>query len=360
MIPLTMAQMIFLNQFMIILATIGFGFSIANLLIGISHIKYLKEFSLSEIKAHKLFGRLEILIFYILTVLCIIFGILPRVLDPAKFGEFSIATIFWHTIVGGIIAFILVTIKFIYAKFKKDEIYKYGKYIGPMGFLGWSFSYFTSVIDFYFFVEPNMGILAPIIFPNIYVSVGFSILMGVVLFVVVKMRKYKTGGAISKSNLHGVAMILHGITFGYEGSTKELVGTPVLYKYVFPKTYQFLERFAEKVGIDLEELKKLNLNDAMEKAMKKFSEIGMAEKVKINWLSENEFTVESVNCSTAAVRSFMRPDELKNTICPWSIISATIVNKLTDRDLEISPSEYTEIGSKTKLNILEKNDNNTF
>jgi hypothetical protein len=350
-----MEQMIFLNQLMIILATVGFGFSFANELIGISHIKYLKEMSLGEIKAHKLFGRIEILIFYVLTALCIYFAVIPRLTDPARFGEFSLATIFWHTILGGIVAFILVTTKFIFARFKKDEIYIYGKYIGPLGFLGWAFAYFTSVIDFYFFVSPTMEIPAPFIFPNIYVSIGFSILLGFTLFIIVKMKKYKTGGSISKSNLHGVAMILHGITFGYEGSAKELVGTPVLYKYVYPKTYQFLERFAEKVGIDLQELKKLNLNEAMQVAMKKFAEIGMAENVKIEWLSENEFTVESINCSTSAVRSYMKPDELQNTICPWAILSATIVNKLTDKDLEISPSEYNEIGAKTKLKIVEKN-----
>jgi hypothetical protein len=157
-----------------------------------------------------------------------------------------------------------------------------------------------------------------------------------------------------KKSLHGVAMILHGISFGYEGSAKELVGAPVLYKYVFPKTYQFLERYAEKIGLNMEELKRKNLNEAMDMAMKKFAEIGMAEELVIDWISNNEFTIESINCSTAVVRSYMNPEELENSICPWAILAATIVNSLTGKDLEIGVSEFNKIGAKTKLRIVEK------
>ena len=80
----------------------------------------------------------------------------------------------------------------------------------------------------------------------------------------------------------------------------------------------------------------------------------MAEKLKIEWLSENEMTIESINCSTAAVRSYMKPQELTNSICPWGILFATIVNALTGKDIEISPSEFNEIGTKSKLKIIEK------
>jgi hypothetical protein len=155
-------------------------------------------------------------------------------------------------------------------------------------------------------------------------------------------------------NLHGVAMILHGIAFGYEGSAKELMGTPVLYKYVFPKTYEFLERYASKIGLEMDELKKLNLNDAMELAMRKFEDVGMAEKIKIKWISENELTVESVNCSTAVVRSYMKPEELTNSICPWGILAATIANVLTGKEIELNPSEFNAVGAQTTLKILEK------
>jgi hypothetical protein len=339
---------------MLYLSTIGFGFAIANAFIGISHIKDLNEMTLVEVKAHKRFGWTGAAAFYLLSGLCIYFAVIPR-LNPAGFGDFFKDTIFWHTFIGGVIAFILFSIKFYIARHKKDFIYKHGKIIGPIGFAGWGLGYFTSNIDFYFYVNPTGGLPTPLLMPNYLISLIYSLAMGLVLFTSVKALNYKSyGKTASGKNLHGVAMILHGITFGYEGSAKELIGTPVLYKYVFPKTYQFLERYAEKIGLELEELKKHNLNEAMNIAMKKFSDIGMAEKLKIDWSSSDEFTIESINCSTAVVRSYMESNELTNSICPWAILSATIVNALTGKDLEINPSEFNKIGAKTKMKIVEK------
>ncbi|MFX1311500.1 MAG: hypothetical protein ACFFHD_02665 [Promethearchaeota archaeon] len=351
---LTFDQMIFLNHLMIYLSTIGFGLALTNAFIGISHIRDLKEFTLLEIKAHKRFGWIAASIFYLLSVLCIYFAVIPR-LNPDDFNDFFITTIFWHTFLGGLIAFFLFTVKFVIARYKKDFIYNYGKIIGPIGFVGWALAYFTSNIDFYFYVNPSVGIPTPELIPNYSLSLIISIFIGICLFTIVKALKFRTyGEATKQSNLHGVAMILHGITFGYEGSAKELVGTPVLYKYVFPKTYEFLERYSKQIGLDLDELKKLNLNEALEIAMKKFTEIGMAEKLKVEWISENELTVESINCSTAIVRSYMEPGELKNSICPWGILTATIVNALTGKDIEITPSEFNVIGAKSKLKIVDK------
>jgi len=351
---LTFDQMIFLNHFMIYLSTVGFGLALANASIGISHIRNLKELTLLEVKAHKRFGWIAATFFYLLSALCIYFAVIPR-LNPDGFSDFFITTIFWHTFLGGIIAFFLFTIKFVIARYKKDFIYNYGKIIGPIGFAGWALAYFTSNIDFYFFVNPSVGIPTPELIPNYLLSLILSVLIGLILFAIVKALKFKSyGEATKQTNLHGVAMILHGITFGYEGSAKELVGTPVLYKYVFPKTYEFLERYSEQIGLDLDVLKKFNLNEALEIAMKKFTEIGLAEKLKVKWISENELTVESFNCSTATVRSYMEPEELKNSICPWGILTATIVNALTGKDIEISPSEFKMIGAKSKLKIVEK------
>lgn len=356
-LQLTLGQMIFLNHFMMYLSTVGFGLAIANAFIGISHIKDLNELTLLEIKAHKRFGWLAASIFYLLTVLCIYFAVIPR-LNPSGFSDLFIPTIFWHTFLGGIFAFIFFSIKFIIARFKKEFIYNYGKIIGPIGFIGWALAYFTSNIDFYFFVNPSVGLPTPYLMPNYLISIILSIFIGITLFTSVKAFKFRTYGKMEKRrDFHGVAMILHGIAFGYEGSAKELVGTPVLYKYVFPKTYQFLERYAKHIGLDLEELKKYNLNEAMEIAMKKFSEIGMAEKINIEWTADNELTIESINCSTSIVRSYMEPDELTNSICPWAILAATIVNALTGKDLEINPSEFNKIGAKSKLRIIEKKTN---
>jgi len=354
LLQLTFDQMVFLNHLMLYLSTIGFGLALANAFIGISNIKNLKELTLLEIKLHKRFGWIAATIFYLLSALCIYFAVIPR-LNPNDFDEFFIATIFWHTFLGGIIAFILFTIKFYIARYNKDFIYENGKIIGPIGFSGWALGYFTSNIDFYFFVNPEGGLPTPLLIPNYLISLIYSMAIGLILFTAVKALQFRSYGTTEKRrDLHGVAMILHGITFGYEGSAKELVGTPVLYKYVFPSTYEFLKRYALQIGLDLEELKRYNLNEAMEIAMKKFSEIGMAEKINIEWLSEHDLTVESINCSTSIVRSYMKPDELKNSICPWGILAATIVNALTGKNIELSPSEFNTIGAKTKLTIIEE------
>lgn len=352
---MTFEMMVFLNHLMLYLSTFGFAFAIHNAFIGLSSIKDLKMLTLIEVKAHKFVGHIGAGIFYILAAMCIYFSVLPRIYEN-EIEDFFYPTILWHTFVGGLIAFIMFSIKFSIARYKKDFIYKYGKIVGPVfGFGAYGLAYFTSNIDFFFWVNLEVGIPVPLLMPNYLISLILSILLGLILFTSVKAFKFKTYGKTeSKNKLHGVAMILHGITFGYEGSAKDLVGTPVLYKYVFPKTYQFLERYAPQIGLDLNEMKKHNMNDAMEIAMKKFAEIGMAEKIKIEWISNNEFTIESINCSTAVVRSYMASSELVNSICPWAILAATIANAITGKDIEISPSEFNEIGAKSKLTLVEK------
>jgi hypothetical protein len=107
-------------------------------------------------------------------------------------------------------------------------------------------------------------------------------------------------------------------------------------------------------GFDMKKLEKMSLSDSMEAFMKMASNIGMAEKIKIKWESEDTFSVESVNCSTAAVRSVMSRDELTNAICPWAIFAAAIANKVTGKELRLQPSEFNEIGAVTKLTIVER------
>ena len=340
-------------QTMIIQTIVGYSFVLANLFIGLYNIKNLNEMKgdLTFVKAHKWFGRVEITMFYAIACQCMFTFVMRVITNDPRLWALSMA---WgHTWIGGFIATVIVTIKLIFARFKKDQIYKYGHILGPIGVLGWSISHWTSIINFYYVVLPSWSL------PFYFVPLSFiwasiiPFLIGIALFLAVLMKRRESGGD-RRAYLHGVAMILHGISFGYEGSARELVGAPVLYKYVYPKTYAFLERFAENIGLDMKELKTLNLNDAMEKVMKKFSEIGMAEKIKLKWVSNNEVIVESVNCSTSVVRSFMKPEELENAICPWAIMSATIVNNLTGKELEISASEFNEIGAKTKLKILDK------
>jgi len=53
----------------------------------------------------------------------------------------------------------------------------------------------------------------------------------------------------------------------------------------------------------------------------------------------------------------MKPTELTNSICPWGILAATIVNALTGKNIEIEPSQFNEIGAKSKLKIVAEEKN---
>jgi hypothetical protein len=106
-------------------------------------------------------------------------------------------------------------------------------------------------------------------------------------------------------------------------------------------------------GFDMSQFEKLSLPDAMKEFIKMAEKIGMAEKIKVDWESEKSFIIESVNCSTSQVRSVMTKEELTNAICPWAIIIASIVNRITGKELKMEPSEFNEIGAKTKLTLVD-------
>ncbi|MFX1464505.1 MAG: hypothetical protein ACFFBF_15895 [Promethearchaeota archaeon] len=240
-----------LIEFMVFMSLIGYCFVIANSLIGLSNIRDLNNMKgdIPLIKFHKWYGRIEIIIFYVAMILCLI--MLDSYIKSNNPYLFTPSGLWAHTWIGGFGALVLITIKIIIAKFKKDEIYKYGHIIGPLGVIGWSMSYWTSIYNYYdakIYIYPiTLGLV-----PDSFLWTALiPFLGGTCLFLISLFRRTIFGRPEKMRNLHGVSMILHGITFGYEGSAKELVGTPVLYKYVFPKTYEFLERYAEKIGLNL-------------------------------------------------------------------------------------------------------------
>ncbi len=340
------------TDLLILQTIIGYCFVVANDCIGIYNIRDLNNMKgdLVFVRAHKIIGWVETTFFYVIAIQCVIMAFqmwMPSYLDLTD-------TPAWHVMIGGIAGGVLFTFKFIIARFFKDTIYKIGWLIGPIGFIGWSLAHFTSLVNYYFHVVHLPGYtITPIIPQSFIFAVILPIPVGFAIFFGVLAKRGKILGE-SKWSVHQIAFILHGITFGYEGAAKELLGTPALFKYVIPKSYKFLEKMMEDVlGFNLEELQKMNVNQALDVFMKKSAEIGMAEKIKIKWLSDKEFTVESINCSTAKVRSVMKPDELENAICPWAIMAAAIVNNSINKDLEIAASEFNEIGAITKLTIKE-------
>jgi hypothetical protein len=343
-------------ELMIIQTIIGYSFAIANVFIGIYNIRDLNlmKGDLAFVRFHKRFGWVEISIFYALFGQCMymLYGHVTKA-DPLLLQFSGVGT---HTWIGGMIAVILVSFKFIVARFKKDQIYLYGKYIGPIGFIGWSLAHWTSLYNFYYVVLPNWSstgistFLVPISF--IWAAI-IPFLIGIGLFLLVL---YKRGTTIKEKRrfaFNQIAFLLHGVTFGYEKSAKELLGTPTLFKYVVPRTYEFIERMMTMSGLDIKKLEQLSLPDALKKFMEMAEKIGMAEKVKIKWESDKSFTIESVNCSTSQVRSVMTKEELTNAICPWAIFAASIANKITGKELRMEPSEFNQIGAITKLTIID-------
>ncbi len=341
-------------ELLIIQTIFGYCFVIANDLIGLYNAKDLNvmKSDLTFVKYHKLFGRIEVSVFYIVAAQCLyMLYVHMTVGDPNLYRPTGLAA---HTWIGGFLAVVLVTIKFIIARFKKDEIYKYGIIIGPIGFIGWSLSHWTSLYNFYFVVLPSSGDTTTIAPNNFIWAAIFPFFVGIALFMFVLIKRGHQRKERGRFAFDQIAFLLHGITFGYEKSAKELLGTPALFKYVVPQTYEFIEKMMTMSGFDMKKLESMSISDAMKEFMKMAAKLGMAEKVKIRWESENVFTIESINCSTAAVRSVMTPEELTNAVCPWALITAAIMNKITGKELKFEPSEFNQIGASTRLTIVDK------
>jgi hypothetical protein len=339
-------------ELMILQTLIGYCFALANEFIGLYNIKDLNlmKGDFAVVKYHKRYGWVEVSIFYALTIQCVYMFYLHVVGAVWSLGVLT------HSWIGGFIAFSIVSTKFVIARFKKDEIYKYGQYIGPIGFLGWSLAHWTSLVNFYYVVLPSwtsVGIEVNFIPATFIWAAIIPFIGGAGLFLLVLVKRSSMMKEKRQFSFNQLAFVLHGITFGYEKSAKELLGTPALFKYVVPRTYEFIEKMMTISGFDMDQFEKLNLPDAMKEFMKMAEKIGMAEKIKVEWESEKAFTIESVNCSTAQVRSVMTREELTNAICPWAIIIASIANKITGKELKMEPSEFNEIGAKTKLTLLD-------
>jgi len=343
-------------ELMIIQTLIGYSFVIANDFIGIYNLKDLNlmKGDMTFVRFHKRFGWIEISIFYILFAQCM-YMLYAHIVaeDPLLFLPSGV----WaHTWIGGFIATLLVSFKFIIARYKKDQIYIYGRFIGPAGVIGWSLSHWTSLYNFYFVVLPywnSIGLNTLIVPISFIWAALIPFLIGTGLFLLVLYRRGSSIKEKTRFAFNQIAFLLHGVTFGYEKSAKELLGTPTLFKYVVPRTYEFIEKMMTMSGLNMSKLEKLSLPDALKEFMKMAEKIGMAEKVKIKWESDRSFTIESVNCSTAQVRSVMTKNELTNAICPWAIFAASIANKITGKELRMEPSEFNEIGAITKLSILD-------
>ncbi|MBD3187742.1 hypothetical protein GF325_12980 [Candidatus Bathyarchaeota archaeon] len=360
-------------EYMVLLCILGYGFAFANLLIGISSAPDLNKLKaqLGLSKAHKLFGRVESTMFLSITIQCIMWPLILLVTEgptlPPPVDQpviLAYPTVFWHVTIGGVVPLGLLFIKIVPAHGKKDMIYKFGFILGTIGFIAWSLAYFTSLVDyFHLVINPDSVVRVfhpklvkePFLWPNLGSAISTSLLAGCVLFLGARRYSKNRANAMAPET-HGVALILHAISFGYENAARELVGAPVLHKYVYPFTYKTLEKLSVFLDLDIDQLKEMPIKEALQYYVDKCVNIGMAERIKLKWESGDSLTIESINCSTAAVRSKIPKEDIAGSICPWALLAASLLHYLTGRDVKITPSEFHEIGAKTKVELLQKDD----
>ncbi|MHA2269242.1 MAG: hypothetical protein ACXAB8_15700 [Promethearchaeota archaeon] len=246
-------------ELMILQTLIGYCFALANEFIGLYNIRDLNlmKGDFTIVKYHKRYGWIELSIFYALTIQCVYMFYLHVVMEIWSPGVLA------HSWIGGFVAFIIVSTKFVIARFKKDEIYKYGQYLGPVGFIGWSLAHWTSLYNFYYAVLPSWTSITITFIPATFLWAAIiPFIGGAVLFLVVLVKRGSTMKEKRRFAFNQLAFVLHGITFGYEKSAKELLGTPALFKYVVPRTYEFIDKMMTMSGFDMNQFEKLSLPDA--------------------------------------------------------------------------------------------------
>ena len=136
---------------------IGYCFVIANTSIGLYNIRDLNNMKgdIIFVRFHKWFGRVEA---YFIVCDC------RPMYHNGHYDECLVQFLGLgvnnvgglHNVIGGILATGLFTIKFVIAVWKKNTIYRYGQYIGPLGAIAWSLAFWTSVVTFYTYNTGNV------------------------------------------------------------------------------------------------------------------------------------------------------------------------------------------------------------
>lgn len=337
-------------EILILQNLIGYSFAIANMFIGSYNIRDLgkmKEDS-AITHGHKAFGLIGSFFFYAILLQYIIIIIQEGIINTIFYSNSGPTRV--NILTGALLGVILFTIKAFYSIFKKKVIYKYGQILGFFGFIGWSLFYWTVFIKYYSdiinYILPIIGMeITQFIFAAILpILIGLCIFLGVL---VIRERKSDKGKWISRQ----ITFILHGITFGYEKTANDLLGTPALFRFVVPRTHEFVKKLINGFNLNIDELKQLNVSDAVELFTNKINSIRMSERIKIKWESEKILSIKSINCSTAKIQNIANQNSYNNAICPWAIMIASLINICTGKDLEIGDSEFSNKNAKIRLKI---------
>jgi len=143
-----------------------------------------------------------------------------------------------------------------------------------------------------------------------------------------------------------VASLFHGVLFAYQKALKDVLGqTPssLIAKQAIP----IFERIDEKAALGLANTK------SPDKALNKFAKLLMdselAKKVSLEKHSQG-YNFDVDGCAFAShVHDMLQP---KDVTCPWAIIAMSIVQKTSNRKVEMSLSEFYPEGSKTPIVLL--------
>ncbi len=136
------------GELLVLQAMIGYCFVIANTSIGLYNIRDLNNMKgdIIFVRFHKWFGHVEAILLYAIAAQCITMAIMMNAWSNSSvWGVNNVGGL--HNVIGGILATGLFTIKFVIAVWKKNTIYQYGQYIGPLGAIAWSLAFWTSVVN---------------------------------------------------------------------------------------------------------------------------------------------------------------------------------------------------------------------
>jgi hypothetical protein len=147
-----------------------------------------------------------------------------------------------------------------------------------------------------------------------------------------------------------IGSIFHALLFAYEKVFLNFYGkeeTKKLFAYIIEEVMPIL--FDERnLVID----KSLSVEENMKRFECFLSNEVFVKGLKIEKINDNKYVINIEECSFAK-GGIHETLEMKGGSCPYALLFAAVLTSMDDNDLyiKVGESEYTEVGSKTILNI---------
>jgi hypothetical protein len=147
-----------------------------------------------------------------------------------------------------------------------------------------------------------------------------------------------------------IGSMLHALLFAYEKVFLNFYGkeeTKKLFSYIIDELVPVL--YDER---DLIIDKSLGVEENMERFRCFLSNESFVKGFSITKTSDKEFIIDIEECAFAKA-GIHRTLEMNGGSCPYALLVAAVLTSVEDADqyIKVGESEYTELGSKTILNI---------